>query len=142
MRTNATQKSGIQLQGIYYTDREYAREHSDLLRTVIEATTNLAADAARWSSSGIRPEVVTLHPGVTINAPTAHEFCAAMTVLNRLTRRIDNDAAWVVRRLDKLASCMTASPGYGSRPRDEPNEPLVAHEPRDAEASPPRSRSR
>jgi hypothetical protein len=46
MRLNAiaTPRPGNQLWGIYYTDREYAREHGDPLRTVIEAPTKLAAE--------------------------------------------------------------------------------------------------
>ena len=46
MKFNATvtPKPGHQLWGIYYTDREYAREHGDPLRTVIEAPTKLAAE--------------------------------------------------------------------------------------------------
>jgi len=48
MSTTATQtaKPGNQLWGIYYTDREYAREVGDPLRTVIEAPTKLAAEEA------------------------------------------------------------------------------------------------
>jgi hypothetical protein len=46
MRTTATLKPGNQLWGIYYTDREYAREMGDPLRTVIEAPTKLAAEEA------------------------------------------------------------------------------------------------
>jgi hypothetical protein len=34
-----------------------------------------------------------------MNAPTAHEFRAAITLLNRLSRCIDNDAAERVMRL-------------------------------------------
>ena len=41
-----TSKQNIQLWGIYYTDREYARELGDPLRTVIEAETKLAAEEA------------------------------------------------------------------------------------------------
>jgi len=46
MRLNAilAPKPGNQLWGIYYTDREYAREHGDPLRTVIEAPTKLSAE--------------------------------------------------------------------------------------------------
>ena len=46
MRLNKilTPKPGNQLWGIYYTDREYAREHGDPLRTVIEAPTKLWAE--------------------------------------------------------------------------------------------------
>ena len=48
MSTTASQtaKPGNQLWGIYYTDREYAREVGDPLRTVIEAPTKLAAEEA------------------------------------------------------------------------------------------------
>ena len=44
MSTTATLKPGNQLWGIYYTDREYAREVGDPLRTVVEAPTKLAAE--------------------------------------------------------------------------------------------------
>ena len=48
MSTTGTQtaRPGNQLWGIYYTDREYAREVGDPLRTVIEAPTKLAAEEA------------------------------------------------------------------------------------------------
>ena len=46
MSTTATLKRGNQLWGIYYTDREYAREMGDPLRTVVEAPTKLAAEEA------------------------------------------------------------------------------------------------
>jgi hypothetical protein len=46
MSTTATRKPGSQLWGIYYTDREYAREMGDPLRTVVEAPTKLAAEEA------------------------------------------------------------------------------------------------
>ena len=39
-----TPKAGNQLWGIYHADREYALEHGDPLRTVIEAPTKLAAE--------------------------------------------------------------------------------------------------
>lgn len=67
MRLNKilTPKPGNQLWGIYYTDREYAREHGDPLRTVIEAPTKLAAEeeAARlgfgdpWAH-GVTPDQI------------------------------------------------------------------------------------
>lgn len=44
VRSSTTQKPGNQLWGIYYTDREYAREHGDPLRTFIEARTKFAAE--------------------------------------------------------------------------------------------------
>ena len=48
MSTNAapTLRPGNQLWGIYFTDREYARVVGDPLRTVIEASTKLAAEEA------------------------------------------------------------------------------------------------
>jgi hypothetical protein len=48
MSTNATatDERKNQLWGIYYTDREYAREMGDPLRTVIQAPTKLAAEQA------------------------------------------------------------------------------------------------
>jgi hypothetical protein len=44
MSTTVTLKPRHQLWGIYFTDREYAREMGDPLRTVIEAPTKLAAE--------------------------------------------------------------------------------------------------
>jgi hypothetical protein len=65
LNANATPRPGNQLWGIYYTDREYAREHGDPLRTVIEAPTKLAAEeeAARlgfgdpWAH-GVTPDQI------------------------------------------------------------------------------------
>lgn len=53
MSTTATLKPGNQLWGIYHTDREYARVMGDPLRTVVEASTKLAAEeeAARLGFS-------------------------------------------------------------------------------------------
>ena len=44
MKTSATLKPGNQLWGIYHTDREYARELGDPLRTVVEAPNKLIAE--------------------------------------------------------------------------------------------------
>jgi hypothetical protein len=44
MNKTTVQKSGNQLWGIYHTDREYARELGDPLRTVVEAPTKLIAE--------------------------------------------------------------------------------------------------
>ncbi len=46
MKNNTTLAPGNQLWGIYYTDREYAREMGDPLRTVVEAPTKIAAEEA------------------------------------------------------------------------------------------------
>ena len=44
MKTIATLKSGKQLWGIYHTDREYARELGDPIRTVVEAHNKITAE--------------------------------------------------------------------------------------------------
>src|SRR2546427_3375956 len=44
MKTNESSSPGNQLWGIYFTDREYAREMGDPLRTVIEAPSKLVAE--------------------------------------------------------------------------------------------------
>jgi hypothetical protein len=44
VKTIVTLKSGEQLWGIYHTDREYARELGDPLRTVVEAPNKLTAE--------------------------------------------------------------------------------------------------
>lgn len=44
MNTSTVLKPGNQLWGIYHTDREYARELGDPLRTVVEAPSKLIAD--------------------------------------------------------------------------------------------------
>jgi hypothetical protein len=44
MKTSATLKSGKRLWGIYHTDREFARESGDPLRTVVEAPNKLIAE--------------------------------------------------------------------------------------------------
>jgi hypothetical protein len=41
-----TPRPGNRLWGIYHTDREYAREVGDPIRTVVEAPTKLAAEEA------------------------------------------------------------------------------------------------
>ncbi len=46
MSTTATLKPGNQLWGIFFTDREYAREIGNPLRTVVEAPTKIAAEEA------------------------------------------------------------------------------------------------
>lgn len=61
LNANATPRPGNQLWGIYYTDPEYAREHGDPLRTVIEAPTKLSAEeeAARLGFGDPRAHPVT-----------------------------------------------------------------------------------
>ena len=67
MSSTTTSKPANQLWGIYHTDREYARELGDPLRTTIEAPTKIAAEEAAtklgfsdpWAHP-IAPEVVRL----------------------------------------------------------------------------------
>lgn len=62
-------KAGNQLWGIYHIDREYARVHGDPLRTVVEASTKIAAEelAARlgfgepWAHPVTQEEVKRAH---------------------------------------------------------------------------------
>lgn len=76
MSTTVTAMPGNQLWGIYHTDREYARELGDPLRTTIEAPTKLAAEEAAaklgfsdpWAHP-IAPEVVTLARSVLKKYP-------------------------------------------------------------------------
>lgn len=62
MKNERAGSPGTQLWGIYYTDREYARVLGDPLRTVIEATTKLAAEeqAARLGFGDARAHPVTI----------------------------------------------------------------------------------
>ena len=46
MSTTVTPSPGNQLWGIFFTDREYAREIGDPLRTVVVAPTKIAAEEA------------------------------------------------------------------------------------------------
>lgn len=77
MSTNVTPKPGSQLWGIYHTDREYARELGDPLRTTIEAPTKIAAEKAAaqlgfsdpWAYP-IAAEVVTLAQSILKRYPS------------------------------------------------------------------------
>jgi hypothetical protein len=93
-----------QLWGIYYTDREYAREMGDPLRTVVEAHSKQEAeDTARrygFSEPWANPvtEQQARHLKVS-NAghshseiPTAAELHTAIQVLEKLTSRLDTHA--------------------------------------------------
>ncbi len=72
MSTTLTPAPGTQLWGIYHTDREYARQMGDPLRTTVEAPTKIAAEqeAARLGFSKpwahpIAPEVAMLLRSIT-----------------------------------------------------------------------------
>ena len=84
MSTTVTPKPGNQLWGIYHTDREYARELSDPLRTTIEAPTKIAAEEAAaqlgfsdpWAHP-IAPEVVKLTQIVLKKYPSHRQQLAS-----------------------------------------------------------------
>src|SRR5438552_6062138 len=118
MSTTVTPSQGKQLWGIYYTDREYAREVGDPLRTVIEAPTKQAAEETAgklgFESPWAHPvtteqsrnaqwlpprkqrhpaiadaQTFTRHPRLTMRTPTTAQVRTAIEVLNKLEERID-----------------------------------------------------
>ncbi len=113
MKTNEfmspTLKPGEQLWGIYFTDREYAREMGDPLRAVVAAPTKIAAEEAAtrlglndtWAhpltaeqtksirESATRPPE---QPRITMQ-PTTAELRTAVEVLKMLGQRIHDHAA-------------------------------------------------
>jgi len=119
MKTNQstfpTPKPGEQLWGIYFTDREYAREMGDPLRAVVAAPTKIAAEEAAtrlglndtWAhpltaeqtksirESATRPPE---HPYMTMQ-PTTAELRTAVEVLKMLGQRIHDHAAHSVSQL-------------------------------------------
>jgi hypothetical protein len=108
-----TPKQGEQLWGIYYTDREYAREMGDPLRAVVAAPTKLAAEEAAFqlgvSDAWAHPlspeqakqirEKQSPKPASTTIQPTTAELRTAIGVLKMLDHRINEQAAHSVRQL-------------------------------------------
>jgi hypothetical protein len=110
-----TLKPGEQLWGIYYTDREFAREMGDPLRAVVAAPTKIAAEEAAirldldapWAhpltaeqTKSIR-ESATLpleQPRITMQ-PTTAELRTAVEVLKMLDQRINEHAAYSINQL-------------------------------------------
>ena len=110
-----TLKPGEQLWGIYFTDREYAREMGDPLRAVVAAPTKIAAEEAAvrlglnvpWAhpltteqtkslrAAAIRPPEP---PRITMQ-PTTAELRTAIEVLKTLDQRLNDQAAHSVRQL-------------------------------------------
>ena len=82
MSTTTVLKSGRQLWGIYHTDREYARELGDPLRTTVEAPTKIAAEAAAaklgfsdpWAHP-VAPEVARLTERILKRQPGYRQQC-------------------------------------------------------------------
>ena len=119
MNTNQTTfpnpKPGEQLWGIYFTDREYAREMGDPLRAVVAAPTKIAAEeaAARLglSSAWAHPLIVEQTKSIRESAtrppeppritmqPTTAELRTAIEVLKVLDQRLNDHAAHSVIQL-------------------------------------------
>jgi hypothetical protein len=119
MNTNQTTfpnpKPGEQLWGIYFTDRQYAREMGDPLRAVVAAPTKIAAEEAAirlgmdapWAhpltaeqtksirESATRPPE---QPRITMQ-PTTAELRTAIEVLKVLDQRLNDHAAHSVMQL-------------------------------------------
>lgn len=93
-----------QLWGIYYTDREYAREISDPLRTVVEATSKGAAEetARRYgftepwahpvTEEEARQKRTTVEPNLIARTPSPTELKTAIQVLELLNERLTTHA--------------------------------------------------
>lgn len=110
-----TLKPGDKLWGIYFTDREHAREMGDPLRTVVAAPTKLAAEEAAnrlgfdsaWANP-LPPEQARQIRGTatqpsqqssTARQPTTAELRTAIEVLKMLDKRINEHVAHSVRQL-------------------------------------------
>ena len=91
MSTTATLKPGNQLWGIYHTDREYAREVGDPLRTVVEAPTKLAAEQAAAR--------------LGFNDPWAHPVTAEQA----------QQAQWLPQRRPAFRQRLAHKPSHGVR---------------------------
>jgi hypothetical protein len=119
MKTNQTTfpnpRPGEQLWGIYFTDREYAREMGDPLRAVVAAPTKITAEeaAARLGLSSAWAHPLTAEqtksiresatrppeqPRITMQ-PTTAELRTAIEVLKVLDQRLNDHAAHSVRQL-------------------------------------------
>jgi len=113
--TFPTPKPGEQLWGIYFTDREYAREMGDPLRAVVAAPTKIAAEeaAARLGLSSAWAHPLTTEqtksiresatrspeqPRITMQ-PTTAELRTAVEVLKMLDQRIHDHATHSVNQL-------------------------------------------
>ena len=109
---NSSQSDTSQLWGIYYTDREYARENGDPLRTVVKATTKLAAEniAERLGFNGPWAHPITAeqarqvravagikndqrHTRPNMGAPSTAELRTAIQVLDKLGERLTAHAS-------------------------------------------------
>jgi hypothetical protein len=93
-------QAASQLWGIYYTDREYAREMGDPLRTVVEATSKDAAEetARRYgftepwahpvTAEEARQKRTIAGPNLISKTPSSDELKTAIQVLELLSERV------------------------------------------------------
>ena len=90
MKTNESASPNNQLWGIYYTDREYARERGDPRRTVIKALTKLAAEekAARLGFSDPWAHPVTAEQARNEEWIFVHDTQAWQVITKPAKRRI------------------------------------------------------
>jgi hypothetical protein len=121
MNKSMVQKSGRQLWEIYHTDREYARELGDPLRTVVEAPSKLIAEEtaaqlgfgdpwahpvnsltarrAQWiqkSRPGHRQELaknIHQHPHLIMQTPSIIQIRTAIEVLKKYGEHVNNHAS-------------------------------------------------
>ncbi len=97
-------QAATQLWGIYYTDREYAREMGDPLRTVVEATSKGAAEetARRYgftepwahpvTEEEARQKRTTAELNLISKTPSPDELKTAIQVLELLSERVTTHA--------------------------------------------------
>src|ERR1035438_216871 len=121
MNKSTVLKSGHQLWGIYHTDREYARELGDPLRTVVEAPSKLIAEEtaarlgfgdpwahsvnsqtatrAQWlqkSRTGHRHELaknIQQHPHLIMQTPSTIQIRTAIEVLKKYGEHLNHSAS-------------------------------------------------
>jgi hypothetical protein len=114
MSTAASSKSAAnQLWGIYYTDREHAREMGDPLRTVVEAPTKLAAEetARRFGFSEPWAHPVTeeqIRQAQATTEPRAERKAGALNPHSIIRTPTTADLRTAIQVLEKLAERLTA----------------------------------
>ncbi len=113
--TLPTPKPDDQLWGIYFTDREYAREMGDPVRAVVAAPTKTAAEEAAtrlgldspWAHPLTAEQIKSIRetatrppeqPRITMQ-PTTAELRTAIEVLKVLDQRLNDHAAHSVMQL-------------------------------------------
>jgi hypothetical protein len=112
--TLPTPKPDEELWGIYFTNREYAREKGDPLRTIVAAPTKTAAEESAlrlglespWAHpltaeqiKSIRESTVRSEQARTTMQPTTAELRSAIEVLKLLGQRLNDHAAHAVMQL-------------------------------------------